>query len=90
MMALDLSADEQRNVRTALKFLRSRCGTWANVAKVLGFKHTTLCAIAGARKTVSARLAFRIAKFAKTSVDDVITGKFPKSGTCPSCGHVEE
>lgn len=90
MSALDLTSAEQTNVRTALKFLRSRCGTWANVAKALGFKAPTLCAVAGSRKTASPTLAVRIAKFAKVGVDAVLAGTFPAPGTCPHCGHVEE
>lgn len=90
MSAMDLTTAEQTHVRTALKFLRSRCGTWANVAKVLGFKAANLCAVAGAHKSVSARVAFRVARFAKVPVDDVLAGRFPAPGTCPHCGHRPE
>jgi hypothetical protein len=81
----DLTTAEQGNVRTALRFLRARCGTWANVAKVLRFKQTTLANVMGGR-AVSPTLAFRVARFAKVSMEDVLTGRFPAPGTCPHCG----
>ena len=90
MTTLDLTAAEQTHVRTALKFLRSRCGTWANVGKLLGFKQTTLANVAGGHKGVSATIAFRVARFAKVGVDDVLAGLFPAPGTCPHCGHCPE
>ncbi len=85
--ALDLTPKEASNVRAALAFLRLRCGGWQPVAKVLKFKETTLAQVHGGGKSVSPTLVFRIAKFAKVGVDDVLTGKFPAPGTCPHCGH---
>lgn len=82
----DLTAQEQANVRTALKFLRARVGDWANVGKVLGFRGKSV-ANAGHGQSVSARLAFRVARFAGVSIDDLLAGKFPPPGTCPYCGH---
>lgn len=90
MRRADFTAAEQTNIRTALKFTRSRCGTWATAGKLLGFKATTLAAVAGGHKAVSATLAVRIAKAAKVGVDDVLTGRFPAPGTCPHCGHRPE
>jgi hypothetical protein len=87
--SLDLTTTEQTNVRTALRFLRSRCGTWANVGKVLGYNQTALANVASGRP-VSPALAFRIARFAKVAVDDVLAGRFPAAGTCPHCGHCPE
>jgi hypothetical protein len=83
----DLTVKEQTNVRAALRFLRARCGGWASVSKVLRFKDTSLSAIATDTKPVSTTLVFRIAKFAKVGVDDVLAGRFPEPGTCPHCGH---
>jgi hypothetical protein len=84
----DFTAKEVANVRAALRFLHVRCGTWAALARVIGFKESTLGNIAGGHKPVTATLAVRIAKFAKVGVDDVLTGQFPAPGTCPHCGHV--
>lgn len=87
MKRSDLTPAEQTNVRTALKFLRTRCGSWATLAKVLAFSEPMLTDVANRRATVSASMAFRVARLAKVSVDDVIAGRFPAEGTCPHCGH---
>jgi len=87
---LDLTAKEQSNVRSALHFLRRRCGGWKVLAKAITFKATTLSAIACGDKGVSERLAVRIAKFACVGVDDVLCGRFPAPGTCPMCGQQTE
>ncbi len=89
-MKSDLSPKEQTNVRTALKFLRTRSGTWAALASALGFGETTLTNAAHAHTGVSARMAFRVARLAKVGVDDVLAGRFPAVGTCPYCGHCPE
>jgi hypothetical protein len=85
----DLTTTEQTNVRTALKFLRSRAGRWEAVAKALHIGESTAANVA-AGQTVTASLAMRIAKLAKVGVDDVLTGRFPAPGTCPHCGHRPE
>ena len=36
--------------------------------------------------TVSASLAFRVARVAGVSVDEVITGRYAPDGVCPHCG----
>lgn len=87
MRRSDLSAAEQKHVRTALRFLRARCGGWEALGGVLGFKETSLAHIAGGRSGVTASLTFRIARLAKVTVDDVLAGRFPAPGTCPHCGH---
>lgn len=86
----DLTAQEQGHVRTALRFLRTRSGGWSPIAKVLGFKDSTLSAILNGHKAVSVRLALRIARLAAVGVDDVLAGRFPPAGTCPHCGHRQE
>ena len=89
MSASDLSVTEQTSVRTALKFLRLRCGTWTAVSKALRLGKNTAAAIASGQ-TVTPLVAFRVAKLAKVGVDDVLTGRFPAPGTCPNCGHRKE
>jgi hypothetical protein len=83
----DLTAKEQTNVRTALKFLHSRMGGWEPLAKVLRFNQATLGSVASGHKVASASMAVRVAKLVKVTVDDVLLGKFPEPGTCPHCGH---
>ncbi|MGH7294243.1 MAG: hypothetical protein ACRELB_04895 [Polyangiaceae bacterium] len=84
----DLTDKEQTHVRTALKFLRTRCGTWAALSKALRFGEDTTAAIVRGR-VVSPLVAFRVARLARVGVDDVITGKYPPAGACPHCGHVK-
>jgi hypothetical protein len=86
----DLTSKEETNVRAALRFLRLRCGGWGPLASAIGFKDTSLSAMAAGHKAVSAKLTFRIARFAKVTVDAVLTGQFPSPGTCPHCGHQKE
>jgi hypothetical protein len=85
--SVDLEADEETNVRTALKFLRTRCGGWRPLSKVLRFDYRTLSKVASGEDSASASMAVRIAKLAKVGVDDVLTGRYPAPGACPHCGH---
>jgi hypothetical protein len=85
----DLSKEEEARVRAALRFLHTRVGGWAPLAKVLGFTETTLAHVSEGR-TVIASVAFRIARFVKIPVEDLLAGKFPAPGTCPYCGHCPE
>jgi hypothetical protein len=78
----DLSAKEQANVRTAIAFLRARCGGVGPLAKALRFTRQTL------RVPASPTLAFRVARLAAVPVDDVLTGRFLPAGTCPDVGTV--
>jgi hypothetical protein len=80
----DLSTKEQTNVRTALRFLRARCGSVKMLAKALRFSDVTL------RAPATPRLAFRVARLAGVTVDDVLTGKYPPPGVCAHCGHRKE
>jgi hypothetical protein len=83
----DLTASEQASVRAALKFLRVRCGSWATLAKVLKIGESTVANAAAGRAAAGPLIAFRVARLAKVSVDDVLSGKFPEAGVCPHCGH---
>jgi plasmid maintenance system antidote protein VapI len=86
----DLTATEQTNVRTALRFLRARLGRFENLAKVLHAQPNALRHVVAGRHAVSVSIAYRVARFAKVSVDDVLTGRFPEPGTCAHCGHRAE
>jgi hypothetical protein len=89
MKPIDLTPVEQTNVRTALRFLRNRCGGWAPLGKALHIGESTLAHIVKGR-TASPTLAFRVARLGGVTVDDVLTGRFPAPGTCPHCGHCEQ
>ncbi len=82
-MKSDLSTQEQTNVRTALRFLRIRVGSREQLAKVLHVSES--CFDSG--RQITASLAFRVARFAKVGIDDLLAGDFPPAGTCPYCGH---
>lgn len=83
---MGLTPKEQTNVRTALRFLRTKCGTWVALSRALHFGESTIGNVVNG-KAVTPTLAFRVARFAKAPVDDVLTGRFPAPGTCPHCGH---
>lgn len=85
MKASDLTEKEQANVRTALAFLRYRFGNLELLAKALHFEERTLTNVKEGR-AVSASMAFRVARLAKVSIDDLLAGKYPAPGTCPHCG----
>lgn len=86
MTVLDLTLEEQAHTRNALHFLRAKLGTWAMLAKVLHFDETTLIK-AGSARTVTASMAFRIARVLDIAVDDLVKGRLPEPGTCPRCGY---
>ncbi len=88
-MTTDLTSQEQTHVRTAMRFLRTRCGTWRTLSRALRLGESTVANIVGGRP-VGPVVAFRVARFAKVTVDDVLTGRFPAPGTCPYCGHLKE
>lgn len=77
----DLTKEEQANVRTALRFLRARCGGWEAVAKALHLGRSTI------GRAATPTVAFRVARFAGVKIDDLLEGAFPPVGTCPYCGH---
>jgi hypothetical protein len=56
----------------------------------LHVKDTTISLVAGGHKVASASMAFRVARFAKVGVDDVLTGRCPDPRACPMCGHVRD
>jgi hypothetical protein len=83
-----LTAEEQGNVRAALRFLHLRFGTWKILAKALRFKLRRLSEAMGGREAISAELVLRVARLAVVSFDDVTAGRYPAPGTCPHCGRV--
>jgi hypothetical protein len=82
----DLTGEEQEHVRRALRYLRACAGNWKALAKALHFEAITLRHVMRREKNVSPTMAFRLARFAGTSIDDLLAGKFPPAGACPHCG----
>ena len=90
MRAEDLTYEEQKNVRIAIRYLRRRCGPWEMVAKVLCMKADSLSKILRGSRAATARVAFRVASFAGVSVTDLVKGRGVPAGTCPFCGHAPD
>ncbi len=86
----DLTLTEQRHVRTALRVLRTRMGGGCAVGKALHCVYSTLDKVCNQRRTVTARMAVRVARLVDMPVDDLLAGKFVPEGTCPHCGHAPD
>jgi len=82
----DLLEPEQRNVRTALRYLRVRTGGWITVAAALHCKPDTLGKIVSGRRGVTASLAVRIARLVEVSIDELLDGRALPAQLCPHCG----
>jgi hypothetical protein len=81
----DLTADEQANVRKALRFLAKRYGTFAKLAAAMKAKRATVI-LAARSGTVTAGTALRASRAAREPLELLLTGAWPKSGMCPHCG----
>lgn len=90
-MASDLTLEEQRRVRAALRYLRVQMGTWRTVAQALSVMEKTLEHYVEGR-TITGGVAIRVARLAGVSIDGLLAGgEYPPPGTCPHCGkNVEE
>lgn len=84
----DLTLTEQKNVRTALRYLRRRSGTWAVVAEAIRMAPKSLENVMAGR-TVTASLALRVARLLNASFDELLTGHC-LPGACPRCGYVPD
>jgi hypothetical protein len=87
LSTLDLSLVEQEHVRNALIFLKIRVNGWKPLAKVLHFEETTVINCGNGKRTITASMAFRIARLVKVPIDDLLAGKFPEADVCPRCGY---
>jgi len=82
-----LTAQEETHIRTALRFLHTRCGTWELASKTLGMATSSSVAkMAQGHMAPSPGMAVRIARVVKVPVDDILGGRFPERGACPHCG----
>lgn len=82
----DFDEKEQKNVRTALRFLRLRIGAWEPLAKALRYEMDSVEKMVNGRRAVTARMALRVARIAGVSIDDLLEGRYLQ-GACPHCGH---
>ena len=87
---MKLTATEQRHVRTALRFLHLRVGAWRPLSEALKMKADTLDKVVRGRRSVSAGLAYSVARLTEVSIDDLLAGALLSPRTCPHCGHPPE
>jgi hypothetical protein len=83
----DLTAKEQRAVRTALRFLRLRVGAWAPLAKTLRYEWDSIQKVATGKRGVTPALALRVARLAGVPMDELLAGQWLSARVCPHCGH---
>ena len=81
----DLTLEEQANVRVAMRFLATRLGDVAKLAKAMGAHRETVNRPARGG-VVSAGIALRVAKVAGVPLESVLAGTWPPGGACPHCG----
>ena len=80
-------SEQQEHVINALYFLRVKFETWKPIAKLLHFEEGSLADVRAKRRSVSANLAFRLAKIMGIGIEDLLAGKWPEPGMCPRCGY---
>lgn len=85
-----LDAKEQKHVRTALRHLRTRLGSWAVVADALHYSPKTLDGVINEWDAVSVPMAFKLARFLGVSIDGLLAGQAVPVGTCAHCGHAPD
>ena len=72
--ASDLNTKEQQRMRAAIRHLHVRVCDWMFVAKSLRFARSTVTDTMYERTLVSASMAFRVARFLRASIDDLLAG----------------
>lgn len=82
-MRRGLSDEEQANAMAALRFLRTRLGTWRLLAKALGFEPSTMRNAKKGLKRISVNMAFQVARLADVPFDDVVSGRVPGAWDLP-------
>jgi hypothetical protein len=84
-----LSDQEQANVRRAIRYLRSRLGTWVAVARAVRIKRATVRRLRDGGR-VRPYVAGKVARVAAVSIKELTAGKYPPEGTCPHCGRASD
>lgn len=78
---------EQENVRAALLFLHRRYASIEALAEALKLgKRTVDRALALRRGRITSVFAMHLAELAGAPVGDVLAGRWPAPGSCPTCG----
>jgi DNA-binding phage protein len=84
--ASDLTPEEQDHVKAALRVLRTRLGGTAKLAEALTMNAGTLSWMLSRTGKPSAGTALRAARLAGVSVEELLSGAWPRPGSCPHCG----
>jgi hypothetical protein len=84
-----LTPEEQACIRVALAVLRIRYGTLRKLAVAMHTTYKTLVRMSNKSGKPTAGIAIRAARLAGVPIDDVLSGNFPKAGSCPLCGRCE-
>ena len=84
----DLTPEEQANVRTAIRFLAKRHGSYRKLSEAMGAKVATVQLAGSKRGAVSAGVALRVARASGAPLEDVLAGRWPIAGACPFCGRM--
>jgi hypothetical protein len=81
-----LTPEEETHVRAAMNVLRIRYGGMDGVAKAMGASKLAVQTAMSKGRRPGAGLALKAAKLAGVPVEDVLSGAFPKAGSCLMCG----
>ena len=88
MRTKDLTDEEQKSVRTAIRYLSRRCGRLTVLAEQIHMRENSLSKILRGRShAVTARVAILVARFSGVTIDELMKGRAVPPGTCPFCGH---
>src|ERR1700677_3257469 len=82
----DLTPQETVNSRAALRFIRARVGGGPKLAKAIGATAKAIEKACGSNSKPSAGMMIRVVRLVGVSVEDVLSGAWPKAGACPYCG----
>lgn len=82
----EFTAAEQRAVRTALRFLRTRVGGWDPLGSALGSDGGAIRKVAVGQRVVTAAVAMRVARLAEVPVEELLAGQWLSARVCPHCG----
>jgi hypothetical protein len=80
-----LTDEEEANVRSALRVLQARLGSWPAVADALESRHTMVTKQMNGHRHIGAGTALRVARLLGTAVEGVLGGEAPP-GACSACG----
>lgn len=80
-----LTPEEQARTLVALKFMIARVGSIAELAFKMGIDRTVLRRAVKGKPAPSVVVALEVARVAGATVDDVLSGRFPEAGACPTC-----